>query len=115
MAEAEAEDLGVGEDVGNIGTAAGVEARSKAQLTPDARRKRALSALLATEEGREFLGWFMFDVCGLMAPTANAAFDGNALFFREGARNAALTVQNEMLRLVKPQYMVFISETLHKR
>ena len=56
-----------------------------------------LKSILARPQGREFLAWLIFDVCGVL----RSSFAHNALITaeREGERNVGLRLHAEMERI----------------
>lgn len=78
-------------------------------------REAALAEMLGTKQGRALLSWILHDLCGLYAPTANAAFDANGQHFREGARAVGLMLHQAALDVAPDQYLVLISENLRKQ
>lgn len=77
-------------------------------------RAEVLRALLSTPAGRRLFAWLVHDICGLYRPVANAAFDAQALHFREGSRAVGQVLHDQALRDARDQYMVLLSETLPK-
>lgn len=73
-----------------------------------------LRKLLGTTAGRRLFARIVHDYCGLYRPVANAAFDAQALHFREGGRAVGLLLHELALQHAKPQYMVLMSETIGK-
>lgn len=79
-------------------------------------RERAdvLNDLLSTTQGRRFFAWLLHDLCGVYRPVANAAFDAQALHFREGHRAVGIALHDFALREAPAQYIVLLGEALPK-
>lgn len=94
-----------------------VKVRDATRRKRDIQRQRGdvLRQLVSTEAGREFVAYILHEVCGLYRPTANAAFDANSLYYREGARAVGLVLMEMLVREAKPQYMALVSENIHNR
>ncbi len=80
-------------------------------------RQRAdtLRELLSTPQGRDFYAWIIHDLCGLYRPVANAAFDAQALHFREGHRAVGQVLHDYALREARGPYIVLLGEALPNR
>lgn len=78
-------------------------------------RAETLALLLSTENGRRLFAWIVHDLCGLYRPVANAAFDAQALHFREGARAVGQVLHDYALQNVRGQYIVLLGENLPYR
>ncbi len=78
-------------------------------------RDEALCAVLATQHGRALMAWLLHELCGLYRPTANAAFDPQALHFREGSRAVGLVLHDRIMDVAPDQYLVLMSEHLRKQ
>lgn len=90
----------------------GVRAAKRRKETRDHADAEVLRVILSTTQGRDWYMRLLQEVCGLHNVTANAAFDPNALHYREGARAVGLHLHREALRLVKQPYMVALAEHL---
>lgn len=90
--------------------------RTKARLQKARERERllGLKTLLNTVPGRAWFMEVLLDHCQLMGATENAAYDSNALHFREGARAVGLELQRMALRADEQLYMVALQEHLPK-
>ena len=86
--------------------------RQKRKTIEDAERvhNEVLTALLSLPNGRAWLAHVLFEVCGVLATTENAAFDTNGMHFREGARQVGLHLHKAILRADAKQYMVLLTE-----
>jgi hypothetical protein len=78
-------------------------------------RADALRDLLSTKRGRNLYSYIIHDLAGLYRPVANAAFDPNALHFREGQRAVGQVLHDLALQEAKQSYMVLLAETLSKK
>ncbi len=87
-----------------------VRAAEKAKKFRDKDKDAVLKVLLAEPNGRAWLRWLLFEVCRIDTTTANAAFDPQAMMFREGAREVGLTVYREALRLSPQGYVLLLQE-----
>jgi hypothetical protein len=97
----------------NAGDRRQVRERAKTEKQKDQMRAAVLEALMRTPEGRELLGHILFKLCGIMVPTENAAYDTNAMHFREGQRAVGLTLQHLALQANKSLYIVLLGEHLN--
>lgn len=86
--------------------------RRKKQAADETERalREVMTALLAVPNGRLFLRWLLFDVCGVFRTSVNAAFDTNATIFREGAKEVGFLLHKLALRSDAKQYMVVLTE-----
>lgn len=75
-------------------------------------RGDVLRELLSTPQGRRFYAWIIHDLCGLYRPVANAAFDAQALHFREGHRAVGQVLHDYALQEARAQYIVLLGEAL---
>lgn len=87
--------------------------RRKKQVADDTDRmlREVMGALLNTDNGRVFLRWLLFDVCGLFRTSANAAYDMNATMFREGAKEVGHLLHKLALRADAKQYIVVLTDS----
>lgn len=90
--------------------------RRRRQKHDDAEKERAavLTAILATPAGRRWYAYLLHDVCGLYRPVANAAFDAQALHYREGARAVGQHLHEMALRHSRQPYIVLLAENLNQ-
>lgn len=89
-----------------------VREKEKKQKLRQRERDDVIEALLQMGNGRAWLAWLLFTVCGLNNPTENGAYDSNALHYREGARAVGLALQAEALRVAKTNYLLLLQEHL---
>ena len=89
-----------------------VREKAKKQKLRQRERDDVIEALLQMGNGRAWLGWLLFTVCGLNNPTENGAYDSNALHYREGARAVGLALQEEALRVSRANYVKLLQEHL---
>jgi len=78
-------------------------------------RAEALREMLSTKKGRSLYSYIIHDLAGLYRPVANAAFDPNALHFREGQRAIGQVLHDLALQEAKQSYMVLLAENLSKK
>ena len=98
----------------NASTEAGVR---KQRMTAKLRRQEqdaVLANLLATAAGRRFYFDIVFNLCAINEPLTSPALNDGYTMFREGARQVGLDLQNRALQADREQYMVLLSENLHK-
>lgn len=78
-------------------------------------RGDVLRELLSTPQGRRFYAWIIHELCGLYRPVANAAFDAQALHFREGHRAVGQVLHDYALQEARGPYIVLLGEALPNR
>lgn len=78
-------------------------------------RGDVLRELLSTPQGRSFYAWIIHELCGLYRPVANAAFDAQALHFREGHRAVGQVLHDYALQEARGPYIVLLGEALPNR
>ena len=90
--------------------------RRKKQAADDTEKalREVMKALLSVPDGRVFLRWMLFDVCGVFRTSVNAAFDTNATIFREGAKEVGFLLHKLALRSDAKQYMVVLTENVEQ-
>jgi len=86
----------------------------KRRKKKDTEKKEAngIKYILANEDARRWLAYLLFDTCAMLRPAQNAAYDSNALHWREGARQVALTIQEQCLAADPTAYMKLLAERL---
>ena len=90
-------------DAGDAGSVAGRRRRAD---RAEARRLAALTAVMATAEGRRYL-WWLLDSCGVF----RTSFTGdNSTFFNEGMRNVGLMLLGDVNAACPEQYLVMVTE-----
>lgn len=102
------------EDMPNASTEEGVR---KQRLTAKLRQQQesaVIANLLATAPGRKFYYDIVFKLCGVHDPITSPSLNDGYTMFREGARQVGLDLQNRALQADREQYMVLLSENLHK-
>jgi len=96
----------------NAGNEIAIAAKRRNKKQQDEERNEGLKIMLSSKAGREYLAYILFDVCGLMGPSASKAFDDNSLHYREGAKEVARIVQKDALQVNRAAYMVLLDEHL---
>lgn len=99
------EEIEADADPNNTANSIAVKTKTKTAKQREKDRAAVIGALLEQPAGREFLGWLLFDVCGLYSIAQNAAFDTNALHYREGGRVVGLMLHKLALQENPNQYM----------
>lgn len=111
--EGDAETIASGQ-VFQAGDRKQVRAQEKKTRQVERDRQEAMTALLATAMGRSWLYWLMCDLtmCDLFGESENAAFDSNALHYREGKRRIAVELQKVALLTNRENYTLMLAEHL---
>jgi hypothetical protein len=108
------EEIEAERDPNNAGNPLAVRAKTKAAQQIDRTIDEVLRVLLTTKEGRLFVAYIVLDLGKLTETAENAAYDSNALHFREGARAMAAVLHNKALRISPTQYMELMAEHSNK-
>ena len=101
-------------DLNNAADATSIKVKRKRAEEKDRIYAEVMGALLSLPNGREWLAHVLFDLCGVFTTTENAAFDTNAMHFREGARQVGFYLQKMALRADAKLYMVLLTENREK-
>lgn len=115
--DAEIEDTGVEEPVRpkgqyNAGDRRAVKAKEKEATTKQEQLDDVTKMILMHPNGRAWLAWVLRDLCGVDSPVESAAFDNNALHWREGRRAVGIDLRNHAIRANKFNYLKMLEENL---
>ncbi len=108
------EALDAERDPDNAANEYAIAAKKRRREHEQAKEAIGLKNIMASRESAAWLEYLLFDICGLMAPTENAAFDTNALHFKEGARNVALLVQDQCINADAGLYVAMLQRRMVK-
>ena len=109
------EDETLPEGVPDLTDAKAQRETKKRKRQIERQRADVLRELLSTPQGRDFYAWIIHDLCGLYRPVANAAFDAQALHFREGHRAVGQVLHDYALQEARGPYIVLLGEALPNR
>lgn len=86
-------------DAPNASNKRGVKNAERLQKEKVKRLDNVTRQLLALEDGREYLSWLVFDICGLLRPVGNGSYDSNAAYYRAGQIDIGQAFLKHMLAL----------------
>lgn len=103
-------DFPAQEGVYNAGRPDEIKRKAVVKKQKERQLSTAWEALLATQDGRAWLAWLLFDVCAVHRTVVNQAFDTSAMLYREGVAEVGRAVEREALKYNRDQYMVLMKE-----
>lgn len=96
----------------NVGNSFAIRTKKQKQKANDNERVSSLKRLLADPNQRAWLASVIFETCGVLNPTENAAYHDGALHYREGARGVGLVIQRDLVLADPKAYALLVTEHL---